>query len=382
MRLIERHLFGRICILTIGFAFALVHAIVVVALEMILVPIVKGAVPWSTLVDAYLGAMPNAVYLTLPLATALAIVLAYYRWWVNGTIAVLYASRLSTWRLASPALAGGVVAAAIGAVFANYLAPLGASILEDAKHRIRYQIEAGGLEEGRFNVIESPNAVLFVRYWVERNHAEGVFLFQRLSKAEQRSVMARQAFFVRQPGALNIVFLDGTLQTYAENAKAPKSVRFERLVSEIPTAAAPPRAGRPPYEYTTAALLHLPERVKSDERFVRHARSELHKRIAVPALSLVFAALGVGLCLARNGARGAWPRFLAIGGAAIALHIGLVILVDTGTRYSPWVVPLAYAVVAATALAAFRLLQAVAGRPVRVLPWPPGRASPAPATFA
>ena len=79
MRTIDRHLFFRFALHTVLFELLISQVVILVKTVIILRPLISGALPVSVFWDIYFGALPNVIYLTLPIAAGLALIFGSYR---------------------------------------------------------------------------------------------------------------------------------------------------------------------------------------------------------------------------------------------------------------------------------------------------------------
>ena len=112
---IDRHLTACLALYAVGIQLALSQMVLLLHTVVIMRPIVGGALPMSVFWDAYVGALPNVFYLTLPLSVAFALIFGYAHFVRERTFVALFSAGVSFWRMARP----GLIVAACAAIAAD-----------------------------------------------------------------------------------------------------------------------------------------------------------------------------------------------------------------------------------------------------------------------
>lgn len=371
MTFIDRFLFLQTLKWSVTFGLILVHTIVFAGMAIMAPKIIQHNLPLSTLWIAYLGLLPNAFYLTLPLCTALAALWVYGHLWHSRAMVVLYGAGISTLRLAAPGIAVALVATVGAAVTGHYLAPLGAAALEDAKHQLRHGASTRNLRSAQFNTFEEDRVIIYFQSWARPGVMKKPLLHDRRDAKNPVTIVAREAYADRVAGKHVLKFRNGVIYEGAP-PREMRSIHFQRFAISVKVRLVPARVGRPPYELDTSVLLNPPPSWADDIRMTMDARAELQKRLVVPTLAIVFVifVLGTVLCLVPGSARPILVK-AAIGMATVLAYIGLAVMADTGARYSNYVIALTYLLCAAFAVAGCWLLwtanQSAIARP-RMMP--------------
>ncbi len=347
---IDRHLTASLALYAVGIQLALSQMVLLLHTVVIMRPIIGGALPMSVFWDAYVGALPNVFYLTLPLSVAFALIFGYAHFARDRTFVALFSAGVSFWRMARPGLIVAACAAAAGAFVAHALAPLGAKRLEDARHYVLVELPHRLLPENQFVDVMPSRLTIYLKSWAEPDLASRISLYDRRDEQEHKIIDAKLGRFVRQGDALTIVFRDGTLHTFEVSSGRMQSVAFREFAVnyELRTDPATPARRVPQfYEQGTLALYAPSAEVRADPVLLRRSQAEFHKRLATPFFALCYASLIIAAAffLDRTGRRasaflGVLPLTLCCG------HIGLIVLFETGVRAGPGVVFAAYALLA------------------------------------
>jgi lipopolysaccharide export system permease protein len=361
MRRMDWHMAGSLALYAAGIQLVLSQMVLLLHTLVIMRPILGGALPMSVFWDAYLGALPNVFYLTLPLSVAFALIFGYAHFARERTFVALFSAGVSNWRLAAPGLAVAAGAALAGAAVANFWAPLGAQRLEDAKHFVQVELPHRLLPERHFVDIVPARLTVYFKNWAEPDVAAQISLYDRRDDREHRVIDAKLGKFVRQGGSLSIVFQNGTLHTFDRANGAAQAIAFREFAVNYELRADPAAARRPGplfYEQGTGALIAPSAEVRARGAEFRRSQAELHKRLATPFFVLCYASLIIAAAffIERTGRR--ISAFLAVLPLTLCCgHIAFIVLFETGVRAGPGVVFLAYALLAAGVAAGAGIIQ-------------------------
>ena len=94
---------------------------------------VRGGLLWPALA----GTMPTVLYIAMPIAVGVAVMLEFVRMSSEGMIAVLYSLRLSVWSICLPAVSVSLVVVALGYWVSSFLAPTYVGEMHDVIYVIR-----------------------------------------------------------------------------------------------------------------------------------------------------------------------------------------------------------------------------------------------------
>lgn len=349
MYLIERHLAYRLGIVAFGLYFAITHAVVLVRIFQLLPHVTAETVPASVLLDAYLGALPNVTYLVAPLITAMALILVMNHLIAARTIMVLYSTGMSVWRMAVPGIVVAVAVTALSLPLAHLVAPAGARLIEDTKFRVQESSSQGMLPQGQFVDVVPGKLTIQFRHRIDRDTLGLVFIADRRDPEVERILTAREAHFTRV-GSQTIINLGrGHLQNFPRGGEASKIVAYDRYVLVVDSS--DQKAQRPaalPYERDILSLLDPTAAERAVPELRRRLLSEAHKRLVTPFLTLAYCVVILGVMLSRFAF--GWRRTQIAVGLFVLFaceHIAILIMFDTGVRYSELVLAFGYLLVGA-----------------------------------
>jgi lipopolysaccharide export system permease protein len=306
---------------------------------------VRGGLLWPAL----LGTLPTVLYIALPIAIGVAIMLEFSRMASEGMIAVLYSLRLSVWSICAPFVAVSLIAVGIGYAISSFIAPAYVGQMHDVIYVIRNSLNHRMLEPAHFYTFGNGSETLYFERWRTPDVALGMFIHQfDEEKKEERIITAASTEFRRNERGVVLVMSNGSIQTRAEGSPNVRGANFDEYVMPIDmqgTGGMPKRNWRGVFEYPGLAFFQQRSIDARDPHQLAEWTSEATKRTAIPLLSFVHAVFGIALVLTVSSAtgRGSSATTLAIL-AVPAAHIAILIGAETLTRKSPalvWVVALA-----------------------------------------
>ncbi|HSG91915.1 MAG TPA: LPS export ABC transporter permease LptF [Pseudomonadales bacterium] len=343
-----RYLRREILLATVAIVLVLLLVTVGARLSGYLGDAAAGRLTATAVVAIIVLRLPEFLSLLLPMGFFLGLLLALARLHAVSELTALRAAGLGEpWLLTRALQAGSLVALLVG-LLTLLIVPMANQKLEQVFRDARGLAMVGALVPGRFQRLDG--AVVRVDEVDARTGALlGVLLVEAMAVAgddeAQRLVTASSGRLVTDPaGARMLTLEDGHRYEIAADG-ALTTVRFRHLSRILETAAgpAPPPAG--------AARGSVGLWGDADAA----ARAELHWRLVLPALVLVFATLGVALAHREAGPAGWRPAARAL--LALLLLVGVVVAgrgaVADG-RIAPWLglwaVPLVVALVACARL--------------------------------
>lgn len=296
-------------------------------------------------------AVPNGLFLSLPLALLVAAYLTFLRRREAGEFAVVAGMGYSTRLLAAAALVAGLGGFLLSAVLSGYVEPNARYLMRRAVFDITYAaLRDGAVGAGKFYTL--GDETVFVSHGWLADAASNLFIHQHVGGTRNRIVVAPHTRgFASTTGApVGIVLRDATLLDFdldrggSRVSIEPRSVTtLNQAVVGLPRLAPPDLAGRDGHleEQTTLELLGSGRRdgdiaAALGKRLLRALLCLLAPLLAVPAMAqtrpktlllALPAAATVVLGISFFGPRGveelvAW----GLAGAAWALLAGAVIL--------------------------------------------------------
>ena len=316
------------------------------------------AVRSGLLVPALLGTMPTVLYIALPIAVGVAVMLEFVRMSSEGMIAVLYSLRLSVWSICAPAVAVALLAVGIGYWVSSWVAPGYVGEMHDVIYVIRNSLNHRMLEPAHFYTFDDGRRTLYFQRWRTPDIASNIFINQfNPDKQEEQIITADQAEFRRNAQGVVMVLTDGSIQTRPKGSLNMRAANFDEYVMPIAmqgTGGMPKRAWRGVFELPGSEFLADRASESADPHKLAEWTSEAAKRLGIPILALTHVLFGIALVLTVSSATGRGSTATTMTILAVpALHIALLISMETLVRKDSnlvWVVAFAILVELVVAL--------------------------------
>jgi lipopolysaccharide export system permease protein len=320
------------------------------------------AIRGGLLLPALLGTLPTVLYIAMPIAVGVAIMLEFIRMSSEGMIAVLYSIRLSVWSICLPAVVVATAAVGLGYWISSYIAPAYVGEMHDVIYVIRNSLNHRMLEPAHFYTFDEGQRTLYFQRWRTPDIADNVFINQfNPEKKEEQIITAAAAEFRRNETGVVMIMKNGSIQTRPQGQPSLRAANFDEYVMPLAmqgSGGMPKRGWRGVFEIPGAEFFHDRATEEQDPHHLAEWTSEAAKRTLIPLLSLTHVLFGVALVLTVSSATGRGSTattltVLAVPSIHIALLIGMETLVRKDTR-------LVWAVVVAVAiefLAALLMLQ-------------------------
>ena len=310
------------------------------------------------LVPALLGTMPTVLYIALPIAVGIAVMLEFIRMSAEGMIAVLYSLRLSVWAICGPAVAVAGVAVVIGYWISSFVAPSYVGEMHDVIYVIRNSLNHRMLEPAHFYTFDDGRRTLYFQHWQTPDIASNIFINQfDPEKREEQIITAARAEFRRNENGVVLIMGAGSIQTRSQDSLEIRAANFDEYALPIAMQGSdglPKRSWRGVFELPGAAFFADRSQEAADPHKLAEWTSEAAKRTAIPILALTHVLFGIALVLAVSSATGRGSTATTLTVLAVpALHISMLIAMETLVRKNPnfvWFVALAILIELAAAL--------------------------------
>ncbi len=333
----------------------------------------RGGLLWPAL----LGTMPTVLYIALPIAVGVAIMLEFVRMSSEGMIAVLYSLRLSVWSICLPAVSVAVVAVGLGYYMSSYLAPTYAGDMHDVIYVIRNSLNHRMLEPAHFYTFDDGRRTLYFQRWRTPDVATNIFINQiNPEKKEEQIITASEAEFRRNEQGVVLILSRGSIQTRAQGSQTLRAANFDEYVMPIAmqgSGGMPKRSWRGVFELSGGEFFADRANEAVDPNRLAEWTSEAAKRLGIPILALTHALFGIGLVLTVSNATGRGSSATTLTILAVpAIHIAVLIAMETLVRKDPslvWLIAVGIAVELGAALVMLH-------RQNRVKAVAPGQGSP------
>lgn len=271
--------------------------------------LVQRSVPLAVVGRMLLYSVPHVLVLTIPIGVLFAALMTVARLAADSEIVALQAAGVRLARIAVPLfLFGGLMFVVNFFVSAAVLAPANRN-LQLLTLRIALSGFSAAVEPGVFSD-DFPGQLLYVKR-IDRDTRrwQGVLLFDLTNPIEERVVVADSGDLVLNPADgtawLNLRDTTSHVLRPDDPTSYQQTANRELRIFLAPPATAPIERRLGARQTDTEELLERARNPEGHPMERQEARIELHKRAAIPAASLVFAALAVPLGLGnRRGGKG------------------------------------------------------------------------------
>jgi len=176
--------------------------------------------------------LPNLIRIVLPMAAFAAAVWVTNRLNSESELTVMQATGFSPWRLARPALAFGLITAAMMSALTHFLLPASINQLEIRETEVSRNVTARLLSEGSF-LHPAPGVAFFIREIDPDGTLRDVFLSDRRDPDQSVIYTGAEAFLVRDGDRANLIMVDGLAQRLDMNSKTMSTTVFADFSFDI-----------------------------------------------------------------------------------------------------------------------------------------------------
>ncbi len=319
---------------------------------------VRGGLLWPAL----LGTMPTVLYIALPIAVAVAVMLEFIRMSGEGMIGVLYSLRLSVWAICAPAAAVGAAAVVLGYSISCFIAPAYVGDMHDVIYVIRNSLNHRMLEPAHFYTFDDGKRTLYFQRWQTPDIASNIFINQfDPEKKEEQIIAAARAEFRRNETGVVMIMGNGSIQTRSQDSSNIRAANFDEYVMPLAmqgSGGLPKRSWRGVFELPGAAFFADRKDEAPDPHKLAEWTSEAAKRTGIPFLALTHVLFGVALVLTVSNATGRQSSATTLTVLAVpVMHIAMLIAMETLVRKNPDLVWFVAAAIVVEFAAALWLLQ-------------------------
>ncbi len=318
--------------------------------------------------------LPNLVRMILPMAAFAAAVFVTNRLIRESELTVMQATGSSPARLARPALAFGLIAAAMMSVLTHFLLPASQSQLAARETEIARNATARLLTEGHF-LHPGQGVTFYVRKIDPDGTLNDVFLSDSRDPARNVVYTGSRAYLVRDGGRSNLIIVDGMAQRLDTRNRTLSTTVFSDFSYDITPLMTKQKAKRRSANMlSTAELIRNPRAVAEETGMtIGKVIEVLHQRFARALISMVAPMVGFSaLLLGVHSRFGLWRQILLAFGVLVGLELLRGALAEP-IRDHPDLWPLTY-LPGVSGLVLSGLFLGFAGRPVR---WPLAGKAPA-----
>lgn len=256
--------------------------------------------------------LPNLIRMVLPMAAFAASVYVTNRLNSESELTVMQATGSSPWQLARPALAFGLIAAAMMSMLTHVLLPASTKQLAIREAEVARNVTARLLTEGSF-LHPVEGVTFYIRQIDPDGRLNDVFLSDQRDPAQSVIYTGAEAFLVREGDRANLIMVDGMAQrletasqTLSTTVFADFSFDISSLINKSDTRARSIRA------IPTLELMRAPETITRTEGFASgQLAEELHLRFARALVCVAVTLIGFSTLLLGGFSRfGVWRQAL------------------------------------------------------------------------
>lgn len=256
--------------------------------------------------------LPNLIRMVLPMAAFAASVYVTNRLNSESELTVMQATGSSPWQLARPALAFGLIAAAMMSMLTHVLLPASTKQLAVREVEVARNVTAGLLTEGSF-LHPTAGVTFYIRQIDPDGRLNDVFLSDQRDPAQSVIYTGAEAFLVREGDRANLIMVDGmaqrletATQTLSTTVFADFSFDISSLINKTDTRTRNIRA------IPTLELMRTPENItRTDGYTAGQLAEELHLRFARALVCIAVTLIGFSTLLLGGFSRfGVWRQAL------------------------------------------------------------------------
>jgi lipopolysaccharide export system permease protein len=239
-------------------------------------------------------ALPSLIAFIAPVAMLIAMVHTLNRLNGDSELIIATAGGASTWRLAKPLMALGLIIALGVSVVNHWVGPIAGRMLRDTASQARTDLMTQVLQPGRFTAIE-PRLTVHIRDRAPDGKLLGLLVHDARQDAQSSSYLAEQATLVKQGGAVYLLMENGHIVRSSGVNASPDVVLFERYAIDINRFEQKADAGFAlrPRERTTEELFNPDPNDAYFKAVPQRFRSEIHDRFAGALYPIAFVLLAL-----------------------------------------------------------------------------------------
>lgn len=354
MTLIQRYLFRQIALPVAAACAALVGiGLLSQSLEQLEFIVERGQ-SLATMAILTLLAVPLLVSVILPIGLFVGALIALTRLQREQELTAAFASGLSRWAVAAPALRIATIVALL-ALFSNlFVQPWAQRTARDMAFAIRTDLAALLVEEGQF--VQGPDGLTVYVQQIEQN---GLMknLFVYLEDGEKvRTWDASEARFERLDGLPYLILLNGSAQEYSSRGVL-NQLSFNRLPFDLtPFTSNTERVRYKPADMWLTQLLNPAPTDLGAEMTRGELAAEGHARLSSPLYALTAMAFALSALMGGGFSRTGYTIRIAKASAAFLIVRVLGYGLAAASAWNGWLNVLQYAAPVLFAALALRLL--------------------------
>jgi len=271
----------------------------------------RGVSLWDVIL-LVLSILPYFLLFVLPMATLMAVFMAFLRLSSDNEITAVKNAGVSLVQMLPPVALLALSAYACALFISLYALPWGH---QSAKQTIRKIIQSNAdvaMKEGVFNDVLGKVIVYMTSYSPREKRMEEVLISDERNPDLRYTIVAREGYLLSLPEKEELTFRihDGVISRVDPNMEVTQNITFDRYDLTVHTdtliGLEEIRESRGPLRPEEMNLTQLRTLIRTGERGTqRHqmALMEYHQRFALPVACLVLALLGISLGVQFSGAK-------------------------------------------------------------------------------
>jgi lipopolysaccharide export system permease protein len=293
----------------IGFTFILLTGRILQLTELF----VNKGVPLGYILQLLYFLFPSFLVLTIPMATLLAVLLAFNRLSSDNEITALKASGISLYQMAPPVLVFSLTTYLVTTLVTLSWVPKA----NQASRSLLYEIASSkahtGIRERVFND-DFEGLVLYVEHVKPKSFQwENVFISDSRNPAEAYTIIASQGNVLSNPQTLAVILRlkNGSIQKLGKEPDAYQKIDFHTydLLLYLKTGLKGKKTEeKHPADMTLRELNEAIQAFHAKKASTKIHWVKIHEKFSVPFACLVFGIIGIPLGLQSRAARGSKSR--------------------------------------------------------------------------
>lgn len=293
MKIFDIYLFKSLCLATTFIAVVLTFIIFLTQslrfLEIIMNAGAAGSVFWILTSLA----LPRFFEVILPLSLMSATLFLYNKMTLDSELTAMRAIGHSSFALAKPAIALGILTTLFLWVITMWIAPSALTKMQSLRTELKADFSNFLFREGVFNKV-GKGLTVYIRNRAENGELQGLMIHDtRDSKKPPSTVLARRGQIISGENGHQVVVFDGSRQEYKEKSQILQKLVFERYTIDLPTSVKTSQKWAEPDERTITQLLNPDLTNQKDVKSLREFKVEIHRRLTGPLLALAFPLMGL-----------------------------------------------------------------------------------------
>jgi lipopolysaccharide export system permease protein len=327
-RIIDRYLFFEMLtpyFVSLGvFTFVLFMAKIMELTDLV----VTRGVGLSVVGRLLLYTMPYFLVFTIPMATLLAVLIAFLRLSSDNEIVALKAAGVSLVRLLPAVAALAIFSWMASSALAFWALPWGNNSFENLIYNVAQTQADLALKEQAF-IDTFPGLVIYINGLPGDGVLEDVFIADQRDKEKHHTIVAKRGkFFPGENGKITLRLYEGSIHAIGQDLKSAQTAGFDTYDVTMDAGAfvAKQREGKHEKEMYIGELIAELKKLPPDSKKYYLVDMELQKKFCLPFACLVMALIGLPLGIHSRGGR-SW-------GVAVALVVFLAYYLLLSTAWS------------------------------------------------